>query len=42
MDKTGDRLCVDFYGRNVEYSLEEMDALWTRIKQEEKPTDCAG
>ncbi len=27
MDKTGDRLCVDFYGRNVEYSLEEMDEL---------------
>jgi len=30
-------------GRRIEdASLEEMDALWTRIKQEEKPTDCAG
>jgi exodeoxyribonuclease V alpha subunit len=27
MDKSDDLLCVDFYGRNVEYSLEEMDEL---------------
>ncbi len=27
MDKADDLLCVDFYGRNVEYSLEEIDEL---------------
>ena len=27
LDKADDLLCVDFYGRNVEYSLEEMDEL---------------
>jgi len=30
-------------GRRIEdASLQEMDELWTRIKLEEKPTDCAG
>ncbi|MCD6586109.1 MAG: ATP-binding domain-containing protein, partial [Desulfobacteraceae bacterium] len=27
MDKSDNLLCVDFYGREVEYSLEEMDEL---------------
>ncbi len=27
MDKAGNLLCVDFYGKNVEYSLEEIDEL---------------
>ncbi|MBC2715091.1 MAG: ATP-dependent RecD-like DNA helicase [Desulfobacteraceae bacterium] len=27
MDKANDLLCVDFYGRNVEYGLEEIDEL---------------